>query len=41
MRNCSIFIQIVSGGEELYGAPLLWMPNLSQMFLDLLEENHR
>ena len=28
-------------GEELRGAPLVWMPNLNQMVLHLLEENLR
>ena len=33
--------KIPSGGEELHGAPLVWMPNLNQMVLHLLKENHR
>lgn len=32
---------VASGGEELRGAPLIFVPNLIQMVLHLLEENHR
>ena len=31
----------VASGEELCGAPLVWMPNLNEMVLHLLEENYR
>ena len=33
--------KLASGGEELRAAPLVYMPDLNQQILKMLEENHR
>ena len=40
-RNCPLFFSTSSGGEEVKGSPLVYIPHLVDMVVHLLDENER